>query len=122
MITYVYTDEETKDKPFDTWQFKWLPYQNPYRANAGWDGTYFDHFGSYGEEFQRVRKQNPRRVWSLMSVGCDGWTIKPYIQPGAYGYFITKKKRPRPKKVTTDFTFVINEPHDCNDPRFMGLH
>jgi hypothetical protein len=104
---------------FDEWQLKWLPFQNPYNQKTDWDGTYFDHYGSFGDELKQVKAQNPRRVWSLMSLGCEGWTIVSGIQPHAYGYFITKKKR---RKDDKPLTVVIEPDHDCNDPSFLGLH
>jgi hypothetical protein len=104
---------------FDEWQFQWLPYKNPLNDKAGWDGTYFDHYGSFGEEFKRVASQDPRQVWSLVNVGCQGWNIMSGIQPGAYGYFITKKKRPKGNHLVT---VVIEPDHDCDDPSLLGLH
>ena len=116
-IYYVATSEHFS--VFDEWQSNWRPYLNPYNANAGWEGTVFDHFGSFGEELNQVKAQNPRKVWSLVRVGCEGWTIFSGIQPGAYGYFITKKKRPKDDQPVE---VVIRPDHDCYDPRFLGLH
>lgn len=116
-IYYVSTSEEFSE--FDKWHLKWRPYLNPYNKKAGWEGTLFDHFGSFGEELKQVSTQDPRRVWSLVRAGCEGWTISSGIRLGAYGYFITKKKRPKDDQPVE---VVIHPDHDCNDPSFLGLH
>lgn len=100
---------QTSQQPtlFIDWYNKWRPYVNPYR-NAGFHGTLFEHFGSFGEELERVKQQDPKNVWSLTPVANHGLHIVPGIHPDAEGYFIVKHKRKAEEQ-----PIVIKKAYNC---------
>ena len=91
-ITYV---SKTTNDPLDEWEATWRPYLNPWYPEK----RQSIHFDGWGEEHQFVKNFNPRQVWTLVGVGDHGISIvSGYHTKNARSYFLTKKKRLKPKK------------------------
>lgn len=103
---YVYTSKEASD----AWEDLWQPELNPFSMDAEWDGILF---GTEGKQLEHVKKQNERRVWTLIRVGtCNGESLVPgFHSEKALGYLVTKVKRP---EVFNEDLTVVSIPDDCS--------
>jgi hypothetical protein len=109
-MTITYVNKKTPD-PMDEWEATWRPYLNPWRPKIAES----IHFDGWGEEHQFVKNFNPRQVWTLVAVGDYGISIvSGFHTNNARSYFLTKKKRPKPKKNQPEAPITIEITPDYN--------
>lgn len=67
----------------DEFDDKFQPLQNPHNKDAGWNGCLFE---TYGVEYNFVKNQSERRIWTLLS---DNKLVSGHQVADRVGYIVT---------------------------------
>lgn len=78
---------------FETWHEKFKPVANHIDEDASWDGAMFETYGDEELYIEKMCRENPRKVWTLVEDDygfmciTNGWHYVNRI-----GYFITENE------------------------------
>ena len=67
----------------DEFDDNFQPIQNPHNKDAGWNGCLFE---TYGVEYNFVKNQSERRIWTLLS---DNKLVSGHRFADRVGYIVT---------------------------------
>jgi hypothetical protein len=67
----------------DQFDDQYQPLQNPHNKDAGWNGCLFE---THGVEYNFVKNQQDRRVWTLLS---DNTLVSGHRTVDRVGYIVT---------------------------------
>jgi hypothetical protein len=75
---------------YDEWVEKYKPIKNKFEKTTLFGGCAFDY--SEEDQWEFLKKQNPKNVWTMVSEGDDSFIISGFHWVNRDFYFVTKKE------------------------------